>query len=254
MTSSYTAILPSNSSLDRFPNNNASSFSIAYDDVEDLRGNWEVAISDVVYSNCINTFSNETVQISEPGERVKQWENGCRVYIPTQKETDPRKVLIFISKYIEKVSDGILRILIQPEEKPHVIKIHIRVASGWIACVSENLGWALGFYGNAFSNWDNQYYNRKRGWGEKTKIKYSEKELYVDFVPKTKSSLIKTVTLKEKDEVIDFKTLIERFNAAMNVDGKQIAILEQKHNHIVIDKIVDEDIVLQNNPSFDISL
>ena len=87
MDSSFSLILPSNSSVNRFPANNASSFSIAYDDAERLQGNWEVAISHVVYSNCLYLFNNEIIKIDQERTRVIEWESGCRVTVPAKLNT-----------------------------------------------------------------------------------------------------------------------------------------------------------------------
>ena len=105
MDSSFSLILPSNSSTNRFPANNAASFSIAYDDAERLHGNWEVAISHVVYSNCLYTFNNETIKIEQERSRVNEWEYGCRVTVPTKLNTttEPVEGLTVLLNYFNKV-------------------------------------------------------------------------------------------------------------------------------------------------------
>ena len=62
---SFYHILPSDSAKDRFPNNNAAQFSIPIDGAQHLEGQWEVAVAQLSFSNCIYTFDNETITIGE---------------------------------------------------------------------------------------------------------------------------------------------------------------------------------------------
>ena len=57
--------LPSNTSPEYFPHNNASQFSTPVDDPYDLVGDWEVALMDVTFSSCIKTFNNDKMSIEE---------------------------------------------------------------------------------------------------------------------------------------------------------------------------------------------
>ena len=82
----FCMILPSSSSTARFPTNNASKYSVAVDDAEELKGNWEVAIAQMTYSNCLYTFNNETIKVEQPRTLVTQCDYGCRVTIPTTTE------------------------------------------------------------------------------------------------------------------------------------------------------------------------
>ena len=54
---SFYHILPSDSAKDRFPNNKAAQFSIPIDGAQHLDGQWEVAVAQLSFSNCLYTFA-----------------------------------------------------------------------------------------------------------------------------------------------------------------------------------------------------
>lgn len=58
-------ILLSSAAKDRFPDNHAAKFSIPIDNVQQLTGEWEVAIAQLTYSNCLYTFNREVMTIRE---------------------------------------------------------------------------------------------------------------------------------------------------------------------------------------------
>lgn len=62
---SFHFILPSNTSPDVFPKNNASSYSTPIHNLISLTGKWEVALTSATFSNCINTFHNDVITIEE---------------------------------------------------------------------------------------------------------------------------------------------------------------------------------------------
>ena len=76
-------ILPSNTSPDYFPNNNASQYSTPVDNPYVLNGDWEVGLLDASYSSCINAFNNDKITIKEK-QTVKQ--------VLEQKDCPPLKV------------------------------------------------------------------------------------------------------------------------------------------------------------------
>ena len=58
-------VLPSNTSPDYFPNNNASEYSMPLDNPYVLSRNWEVGLMDITYSTCVNTFNNDKLTVTE---------------------------------------------------------------------------------------------------------------------------------------------------------------------------------------------
>lgn len=62
---SFYHILLSSAAKGRFPDNQAAKFSIPIDDIQQLSGEWEVAIAQLAYSNCLYTFNREVMTIRE---------------------------------------------------------------------------------------------------------------------------------------------------------------------------------------------
>lgn len=63
---SFYHVLPSNAAPDTFPLNHASSFSIPLDNPYNLSGQWEVAMMNISYTGCVNTFNNDELVVTSP--------------------------------------------------------------------------------------------------------------------------------------------------------------------------------------------
>ena len=61
---SFYHVLPSNVAPNIFPNNHASAFSIPLDNPYTLSGQWEVAMMNMSYTGCVNTFYNDVLTIN----------------------------------------------------------------------------------------------------------------------------------------------------------------------------------------------
>ena len=61
---SFYHVIPSNAAPNTFPNNHASSFSIPLHNPYNLSGQWEVAMMNMSYTGCVNTFHNDKVTVS----------------------------------------------------------------------------------------------------------------------------------------------------------------------------------------------
>ena len=64
-TMSFYHVLPSNTSPDTFPKNHASLYSTPIENPYILNGQWEVALMSMTHSNCIDTFNNDRMFITE---------------------------------------------------------------------------------------------------------------------------------------------------------------------------------------------
>ena len=101
-------ILLSHAARNRFPHNNAAKFSIPVDDAQQLTGEWEVAIAQLAYSNCLYTFNNEVITIREKCTSAYQCNKGCRVYIPQWPKKDRASVNKFIIDFLNKACKNIM--------------------------------------------------------------------------------------------------------------------------------------------------
>ena len=61
---SFYHVLPSNVAPNTFPNNHASAFSIPLDNPYTLSGKWEVAVMNMSYTGCVNTFNHDELVVS----------------------------------------------------------------------------------------------------------------------------------------------------------------------------------------------
>ena len=64
-------VLPSNTSSNYFPNNNASQYSTPLNNPYVLSGNWEVGLMNLTYSTCVNTFNNDRIVVEEEKRTTK---------------------------------------------------------------------------------------------------------------------------------------------------------------------------------------
>lgn len=68
LTMSFYHVLPSNSSKEAFPDNNASEYRTTVPTPYRLDGDWEVAVMSMTHSNCIYTFANDAIEIEEESD------------------------------------------------------------------------------------------------------------------------------------------------------------------------------------------
>ena len=256
MTNSFSKILPSNSSVNRFPNNNASSFSIAFDDAEELRGNWEVAVSHVVYSNCLYTFSEESVIIQEGEKTVDRLGKSCRVIVPMHTEPEPIEGMAYILDHFNKVAGNIIKFELVRTKWKRWTPIKWKLSQGWLLCLSPRLRRYIGLAGNVLTPHDNyaeNEYNLRRWW-KNTVMDYSDNGLYIDFIKITPDKLITEIEIKEENKEIDINEVVRRFNSRLMYEGKQIAELEEKktnkYSYLSIKKKYNDNIILVTSKDF----
>ena len=97
---SFYHFLHSNAAQKRFSSNQAANFSIPIDDIQQLNGDWEVGVTQLVHSNCLYTFNHEILQIDETLTQAYQYEEGTRVYVPlfiTKEHPSNIKMIFFLS-------------------------------------------------------------------------------------------------------------------------------------------------------------
>ena len=237
---SFYHILLSSAAKNRFPHNQAAKFSIPVDDVQQLNGQWEVAIAQLAYSNCLYTFDHEMMTIEEKCTSAYQCRSGCRVYIPPSTTKDRTRVNNFIINFLNEACKNIMNITMNGEY--FIVKIN----PGWIICLSPKLRYETGFFGNALTSYDRykgNYFIRRNN------FEYKEKELYVDIVPE--ATLMKKIVIKSKNSDMTIDTLIKKFNFHLELNGEKVATLHfEKSGHFTIKKLKNDDIVLVCSEAF----
>ena len=94
---SFHFVLPSNTSPDVFPNNSASNYSTPIYDLISMTGKWEVALTSVSFSNCINTFHNDVITLEEETDKGKVIKHVTLEPRNFQKTND---AVFYINKFI----------------------------------------------------------------------------------------------------------------------------------------------------------
>ena len=201
MTSFY---LPSDAAKDRFPDNKAAQYSIPIDDQQQLVGDWEVAVANLTYSNCLYTFNGEWIDISQPCTKVYQCDTGCRIKIPRWKVKKREDVYTFVVKFLNTQLKKILVIT-----RDTVLSFNRKVEKGWIVCLSDDLKQFLGVEDNAMTPYDNFTSGNSTNVHD---MEYGAKSLYVDVVPRNEKTLVKKITLKAKHSDMTVDTLVKKFN------------------------------------------
>ena len=236
-------MLPSDAAKDRFPNNRAAQFSTPIDDEQQLDGNWEVAVANLTYSNCLYTFDNEVIKIGEPRTKAYQCDTGCRIYFPPWTNKKRAFVHKFMIDFLNESLENILSIT--PTEGLSYSRV---VQKGWVVCLSKWLRQQLGMFANAMTSDDTATGNY---FSKTYDLEYNKKDFYVDIVPQNEKTLVKTVQIKAKNSDITLDALVKKFNKLMKVDGKKVAkITVEKSGHIVIDKLKNDDLVLVCSKAF----
>ena len=85
---SFYHVLPSNAAPNIFPNNHASQFSTPLDNPYNLPGQWEVAMMNMSYTGCVNTFYNDKLSITHEADlktRILKTQSPVRWKMPQQK-------------------------------------------------------------------------------------------------------------------------------------------------------------------------
>ena len=105
---SFYHILPSNAALNVFPNNVASEFKTPFENPIRLKGEWEIALQNVVYAGHIYSFNNDKIVITE-NSKVKT------IVLTPSRYTSCKDAASFIN---EKINDK--RILFSTDNKNYL--------------------------------------------------------------------------------------------------------------------------------------
>ena len=239
--SSFCHIIPSTAAKDSFPDNNASLFSIPINDAETLTGDWQVALAQLSYSNCLYTFNNEIIHVNETRTHAYQCESGCRVHIPRWPASAKQRkdVNLYIQAFIQKTCTNIMTFAAKGATYN---EFTYTVAPGWLVCLSDKLKEELEFESSAFTSYDTHTKNDIK---RTRKFEYKEGEYYLDIIPQNASTLVKKLIIKPKNTDLTIRAFGEKINALLKQDKKQLAVIKgSPRGHIVIEKLIDDDLVL----------
>ena len=157
-------VLPSNSSLDHFPNNKASQFSTPLDIQYELPGEWEMALMNLTYSSCVNTFNNDTIILDQKcpsvAQCLKEEPSAFKVMLPLPdcKPSQAFRARYLYVEYINKKFDTLLQITFNEDQKKATWKL---LNNNFYFVLSRGLTDLFQFWCDVLTDWDYSYTNVK---------------------------------------------------------------------------------------------
>ena len=233
---SFFHILPSNVAPDTFPSNNAASYSTPISNPYSLNGKWEVALMNMTYSGCINTFNNDVITIEKAFnliEYVKKIEIPVRFTIPYDESLD--KVL----KVANEKCKGVFQFIAFEKNTIIIYKFENKDVC---IIMSANLMKRLNFKNQVITSYDN--YPKNNSKAPPFEKDSSKEDYFITIVP-LNYKRARTIQLKAKNEEIDADTLVKRFNERL-AGSATMQLIEKK---FTIHKPKD-DVMLLTSPSF----
>ena len=201
---SFHHVLPSNVALETFPNNTASSYSTPLTNPYDLKGRWEVALMNITYSGCVNTFNNDTITVSKiysTPERLKQATKPIRISLPKKKS------MMDLVQEMNTTLKGIAEIELIKPFKRCGWKV---VDKNFCLVLSPRVQRRFNLWTDVITSYDFATYNHTAFPKGHHETLYWEEDLYLILVPMSYNAT--KFVLKQANENITAETLIERFN------------------------------------------
>ena len=211
-------VLPSNTSENYFPNNNASQYSTPVDNPYVLSGDWEVGLIDTCYSSCINSFNNDTLVIKEQillkdllGSKeapvVKVIFPQCSPDIPADSARRTYE------SFINKTFDSILSVKVDKQFAKWTLP-----TDNYYFILSASLEHLFELWSDVITTMDANLQNQRPF--QDRRFVSDPDDIYMIIVLKRASSAVGRVdkTLKKANEKITVKELLVRFKT--NVPSK----------------------------------
>ncbi len=197
---SFYHVLPSNAAPQTFPNNHASSFSIPLDNPYNLSGQWEVAMMNMSYTGCVNTFHHDTFTMSyKPDLKTRL----LKTPAPVSWSIPPKKTLADMLLVINESLKGVLRLNMLNE---HHCQWNL-VASNLFVVLSRSIAEAVKLEQDVLTPWDKNVSN----WFPFTSTTPMPKDASITFVPLNYNH--DSIEVKAANETLTPKQLVSRFNA-----------------------------------------
>lgn len=221
---SFYHVLPSNVAPETFPHNRASSFSTPITNPYTLSGKWEVALMNITYSGCVNTFHNDKIIVEKPFNLQDHLE----------KNQTPIRVQLTTSTAIQDIVQDI------NQKLADIVKVDLTKEYGtWTilnpnVCIvlSSSLRQRFGLTNDVISSWDKSSSNYYPFTNET--IKNSDHNIVI--VPLNYNKT--TIQIKEANENISLETFISRVNEKLK-DILHIYLHDSAH--FVIEKLNDDN-------------
>ena len=227
---SFFHVLPSNVAPDAFPTNHASNFSTPMSDSYELNGKWEVALMNITYSGCIKTFHNDYMFVEKNfnlKEKLETSDKALRVKFSSLLTTRD------LVKDINNKFEGVATLTLDDAGQYCTWKIanpEVRLL------LSIPLRKRFGLWHDVITTWDQSTTNYKY-LKKDSKTKVDEDYHIIAFSPSYNK---KTVTIKDRNELISIEEFVTRFNERfkdifkMKVVNKLALVMTKLHEDTVV--------------------
>lgn len=196
---SFFHVLPSNVAADTFPNNTASNFSTPVANPYKLKGKWEVALMNMTYGACVNTFYNDKLIIKKTmtlSERLRRTKKAVEL-----KFTLGTKTRELVQEINAKLGN-ILAITLDKDEQFASWKV---LDSNICIAISPDLKTRFNLWQDVFTSYDSapSNYHFLKHYDEWNHTNYS-------MIVASLSCTQTNITLKSKNEPITKETFLSR--------------------------------------------
>lgn len=244
---SFFHILPSNTSPAYFPQNNASNYSTPIENPYNLNGNWEVSLMNMTYSNCVNTFANDEMTVTEemPFEEVfKLGETPIKLVMKLSQNVDSDYAVC--KELLPLINSSMKNVLKVSEVKELYFKFEVLIPDG-IVILSKDMKTVFNLWDAPFASWDTtpiNYFPVKKT----LRIDLKEAELFIIAIPLKCAR--KEFLIKKANETLTSDQVLQRFNALF---PQNIVSLEftKDGNYIVTKHQNDSNLIMFSRPFLD---
>ena len=238
-------VLPSNTSPEYFPKNNAAEYSTPLNNPYTLTGNWEVALIDLTYSTCINTFNNDAITVGKPCtlvQCVKESKQVYKVMLPLPKEKTNVKVVreelvASINEYFADVLSA------QIIDGGGYVEWKL-MTDDYCFILSESLQSLFGLWSDVLSTADSSFKNVHAF--KKHNIPSDENDCFIIIVPILSNESVTSTkyVMKKEAETIDIAELAKRFNESI---PQNIAHVTQNKSQVFLYKTQSDNHIIRLN-------
>ena len=218
---SFYHVLPSNTSPDTFPKNNASLYSTPIENPYILNGQWEVALMSITHSNCIDTFNNDVMHITQNNadeETLNRLYFPTKIPLPSSKKTDIQFWIDEINKFEAVI-----------ELKRYNEFVKWKIMKGRSVILSPDLKHLFNLSSSVLSNKDESNMSHSP-----FKLNSEVNDPYIIVLRN------RYITIKPRNTSMNENKLIEKFNAMLYTGDK----IQKSKDKIVLHKTSDESKVI----------
>lgn len=236
---SFYHVLPSNAAPETYPQNRASSYLTPLGIPYNLLGKWEVAMTSVSYSGCVNTFVEEDIiTVTKKLNTVEDLKTITRP-VRIDLHNSSAKTRLQIAGLLNDTLKGILEVKHDIQSQPYVkgedYFIWLGQSSEFVVILSEALSGLFKLWQRTISSYDETTTNyepfQKRQPSEELSAE-KLKDLHVILVRVSHNS--RKIIIKEANEHLTAEEVIERVNTRIpNVNLK----IAKSKKHFLLEKV-----------------